>query len=412
MNLALRLPESYAGDVAECRTTTLSCTVDPPGSGASPVVGLTLNWGSSPQCWISTALSYNPQLRLTQGFFTGDNHPDTYDSILARIHNCKKHVGDPLLLPLLVYDWALNDLKSQVNVIAGDLWHMKRNIEVIDQSLYAHERTLSRDDDDEKQADGHQDKSKTYAGLHRLIVMQYMYLGNGAFKAIREFRSSLYSAIGKTEDHCRKAGINTTSQKADVYDGCRSRRFVELASLRTISLFHQQEKLRQDVHMYLQVLYNLMQQEIARETKRDSSAMKSIALLTMVFLPATAIATVMAPFTKISDDDKLQVTAQFWVFWSVAGPVTLAVLVLWGLWTERTMMNKAMKENTERLQQTEILSKFRIHKTEVGNAVGVRLDRLKGMEVLRRRNRSAPADVELNSSTVTTASFDGEAQAS
>jgi hypothetical protein len=33
-----------------------------------------------------------------------------------------------------------------------------------------------------------------------------------------------------------------------------------------------------------------MQQEVARETKRDSSAMKSIGLLTMVFLPATAIA--------------------------------------------------------------------------------------------------------------------------
>jgi hypothetical protein len=33
-----------------------------------------------------------------------------------------------------------------------------------------------------------------------------------------------------------------------------------------------------------------MQQQIARETKRDSSAMKSISLLTMVFLPAAAIA--------------------------------------------------------------------------------------------------------------------------
>jgi hypothetical protein len=33
-----------------------------------------------------------------------------------------------------------------------------------------------------------------------------------------------------------------------------------------------------------------MQQQIARETKRDSSAMKSLSLLTMVFLPATAIA--------------------------------------------------------------------------------------------------------------------------
>src|SRR5277367_5816208 len=33
-----------------------------------------------------------------------------------------------------------------------------------------------------------------------------------------------------------------------------------------------------------------MQQRIARETKRDSSAIQSLSLLTMVFLPATAIA--------------------------------------------------------------------------------------------------------------------------
>lgn len=33
-----------------------------------------------------------------------------------------------------------------------------------------------------------------------------------------------------------------------------------------------------------------MQQRIAQETGRDSSAMKSIALLTMLFLPSTALA--------------------------------------------------------------------------------------------------------------------------
>jgi hypothetical protein len=38
-----------------------------------------------------------------------------------------------------------------------------------------------------------------------------------------------------------------------------------------------------------------MQQQIARETKRDSSAMKSLLLLTMVFLPTTAIAVSASP---------------------------------------------------------------------------------------------------------------------
>jgi hypothetical protein len=42
-----------------------------------------------------------------------------------------------------------------------------------------------------------------------------------------------------------------------------------------------------------------MQQQIARETKRDSSAMKSISLLTMIFLPATAIAVSFSYFMRL-----------------------------------------------------------------------------------------------------------------
>ena len=38
-----------------------------------------------------------------------------------------------------------------------------------------------------------------------------------------------------------------------------------------------------------------MQQRIAQETGRDSSAMKSIAVLTMLFLPSTALAVSSPP---------------------------------------------------------------------------------------------------------------------
>jgi cytochrome b561 len=111
-----------------------------------------------------------------------------------------------------------------------------------------------------------------------------------------------------------------------------------------------------------------MQQQIARETKRDSSALKSISLLTMVFLPATAIAvnrasalasllitskTVMAPFISISSDNKVIMTSQFWIFWVVAGPVTLLVIVLWVSWIQRseimtTLVNKRANELEQR----------------------------------------------------------------
>lgn len=54
-----------------------------------------------------------------------------------------------------------------------------------------------------------------------------------------------------------------------------------------------------------------MQQQLARENRRDSSALKIISLLTMVFLPFTAIAVSSAPALG-----SLLITSQFW---AVAG---------------------------------------------------------------------------------------------
>jgi len=54
------------------------------------------------------------------------------------------------------------------------------------------------------------------------------------------------------------------------------------------------DRLLGKLNMQLQVLYTLMQQrdshidiDIAEETKRDSSAVKTLALITIIFLPAT-----------------------------------------------------------------------------------------------------------------------------
>ncbi|KAK0640783.1 hypothetical protein B0T16DRAFT_202164 [Cercophora newfieldiana] len=66
---------------------------------------------------------------------------------------------------------------------------------------------------------------------------------------------------------------------------------------------------------------------IAQETRKDSSAMKSIAVLTMVFLPATYIATLFAT------PGIAELTPSQGLYWGVAVPVTGCVLLLWFSWT-------------------------------------------------------------------------------
>ncbi|KAH8655074.1 hypothetical protein BGZ60DRAFT_385929 [Tricladium varicosporioides] len=100
-----------------------------------------------------------------------------------------------------------------------------------------------------------------------------------------------------------------------------------------------------------QVLFNLIAQadtkiniglaqdsrEIAAASKQDSSAMKIIAMLTTLFLPGTFIATFFAmPLFNWQELSIYHVTNQhFWVYWVVAGPLTLVTMILvisWAYW--------------------------------------------------------------------------------
>lgn len=76
---------------------------------------------------------------------------------------------------------------------------------------------------------------------------------------------------------------------------------------------------------------------IARDTRRDSVSMKTIAWLTMVFLPATFVATFfsMGVFQFNPDSKKsghLSVASEWWLYLAVTLPLTVVVLGLWNGW--------------------------------------------------------------------------------
>ncbi|KAI0387365.1 hypothetical protein F5Y04DRAFT_240042 [Hypomontagnella monticulosa] len=62
---------------------------------------------------------------------------------------------------------------------------------------------------------------------------------------------------------------------------------------------------------------------IARDTRRDSAAMKSIAILTMIFLPATFTA------TYFSTPAMVELGASQALYWIVTAPLTLVVVFIW-----------------------------------------------------------------------------------
>jgi len=86
-------------------------------------------------------------------------------------------------------------------------------------------------------------------------------------------------------------------------------------------------------------VFNLVTQQdsatttvIARETKADSSSMKTIAALTMLFLPGTYLSSVFG--MKSADG------VPWWMYVAIAAPLTAAVVLTWWIWTNKQHMRE------------------------------------------------------------------------
>ncbi|KAL9112423.1 MAG: hypothetical protein Q9227_003265 [Pyrenula ochraceoflavens] len=72
---------------------------------------------------------------------------------------------------------------------------------------------------------------------------------------------------------------------------------------------------------------------------QDGASMKTIAIITMLFLPATFVASFFAmPMFQLDDDSGQIVSRGSWIYWAFALPLTLAILLVWlGWWNWQNM---------------------------------------------------------------------------
>jgi Mg2+ and Co2+ transporter CorA len=136
----------------------------------------------------------------------------------------------------------------------------------------------------------------------------------------------------------------------------------------TLLRLHSLEKRMSNV---IQLSFNLVTQADSGVMKADSAvlktdsrAMKFIAFLTLVFLPATGVASVFStPFFDVdwdspdAEDKVLRTAKSFWIFWAVVLPLTLAGLLLCFAWVNlpenykfkiKTYIGKLAKSRRER----------------------------------------------------------------
>lgn len=86
--------------------------------------------------------------------------------------------------------------------------------------------------------------------------------------------------------------------------------------------------------------FNLVTQRDSQVLKQDSNAMKAIAVLTLVFLPLTGIASLFStPFFQVAESH-LWVSASIWIFWVITVCLTCSIVTIW-VWWYRSMKERS-----------------------------------------------------------------------
>ncbi|KAK2804489.1 hypothetical protein FQN50_006564 [Emmonsiellopsis sp. PD_5] len=102
----------------------------------------------------------------------------------------------------------------------------------------------------------------------------------------------------------------------------------------------------------LEIVYNLVAQrdnkdnlrlakvstDIANTTKDDSRAMRTIAVMSIAFLPGTFVSSFfsMDMFNWQAAKDEAVLSSRFYIYWAVAVPLTLVVIIVWFFWLRST----------------------------------------------------------------------------
>ena len=71
--------------------------------------------------------------------------------------------------------------------------------------------------------------------------------------------------------------------------------------------------------------------------------MKTVAIMTMVFLPGTFLAALFAVPSLQWTADRV-VTSRFWVYWAITIPMTLAVFAIWAVITMRQKLIDVLRK--------------------------------------------------------------------
>ncbi|KAI0967701.1 hypothetical protein F4678DRAFT_240987 [Xylaria arbuscula] len=273
----------------------------------------------------SLTYRYDPDSKTHTGIVLGENNQQLFSRLVHNIVAYRDHVGHPHILPIAAQRALSTEFSSWLENQKGTI------IEAQVETGYHHKMTSPL-------------QTRTLMDYSELSVKMISAAINIAttqlcFKILADHGHFLMNEV-PMENH----EISTPSASSTAflqYEVCRFRRDIQIFLLEA-------EYLERKATILVQGIFNLIAQQdqntsigiardsriLAAESKRDSTSMKTLAVVTMAFLPGAFVAAILAipVFHWDATDPSNIMDHRFWIYWSITIPLTLGTFLAWFVW--------------------------------------------------------------------------------
>jgi hypothetical protein len=230
-------------------------------------------------------------------------------------------VQEPYILIALVYEQLFLLLDKAAWTLAG--WFRSKERSALNSSS-VHQ--------DSPSSSHHAVEATDFATLHE-IAKHSIYMSEAAAAAVLQMETIIA--------HLRELSSNTappSSSNASLRAATISHLSYQKSSFLSTQL--RLTSLSARITNIISLSFNLATQRDSQILKQDSNAMKAIAVLTLVFLPLTGIASLFStPFFQVAESH-LWVSASIWIFWVITVCLTCSIVAVW-VWWYRGMKERA-----------------------------------------------------------------------
>ncbi|ATY60938.1 Mg2+ transporter -like Zinc transport [Cordyceps militaris] len=222
-----------------------------------------------------------------------------------------------------IYHRILNDV---MDLHDQSIWGLRTHVRTVERS--SSERSLSDKSSAESTAD-----RPNYRKLHDL-ARHAIHIAETTATTI----NTIHGIVAAHGEYM-KASTDTSDSFQSIARRVQNR--LLLYSQVALGLQNRAVATKDRLHNEIQLSFNMVTQNDAATTidigliaKEDSTVMRKIAYLTMVFLPATFVSAIFSTsfFNFNPELERWRVSEMFWVYWACSAPVTLVAIASFRFW--------------------------------------------------------------------------------